>query len=425
MIKKNFQKYFAGAFFLNVPLVINTIIALITLPIILTNLPIVDYGKWQFMLILQMWISAFSAKNITAASKRGISKGLNGTFLYGILARLKLLLPVGILVLGISFYLKITRKEFFSVLLAVIGLYLIFGYLFQKSFFEFLIAKKRFKEWSFWKILFSIISLTGSTLIAFYTKNVIYFAIFQLGSISILSWIVILPLFKKEKIIESYKKGEIDKECVYYGLKLVPVDLISTAAGKLSHFIIGTYFGFANLAVFSVANKLRDKNAGIIKSIHPLFYADFTKIERKKLVKIINRYLLKIGIMGFLLTFGFIVVGCFYIKIFLPDSYYQATIYFAILSLGLPPVALSIILHTILESHLRYKELSVVRVFPNLVKIILIIIFGYLWQMIGVSIALALNGWVSFGFYYLLTIKKDIVIGIVKGFPLLKKLSKF
>lgn len=423
---KNFiKKYSTGAFFLNTPLVINTIIALITLPIVLANLPIADYGKWQFVLALQIWISAFSATNITTASKRGIAKGLNGTFLYGILARLKLLLLAGILVLGISFYLKIVGKEIFSILLAIIGLYLIFGYLFQVSFYEFIIAKKKFREWSFWQILFSVISVTGSTLIAFYTKNVIYFAIFQLGSISILSWIAILSLLRKEKIIESYKKGEIDKDCVRYGLKLIPFDLFSITAGKFSYFIIGSFFGFSSLAIFSVANKLRDRCAGVIKSARPLLYADFTKIERKELIKIINRYLTKIGMMGFLLTFGFISVSWFYIKIFLPDSYYQAFIYFVILSLGLPPGVLAIILHTILESHLRYKELSVVQVIPNLVKIILIITFGYLWQIIGICIALTISGWVSFGFYYILTVKKDLVIGFVRGFPLLKRLSNF
>lgn len=425
MIKRFFQKYSTATFFLNAPLVIKMLIALITFPIVLANLPIADFGKWQFVIALQAWVLSFSAANITLASKRGIAKELNGTFFYAFLARLKLLLPVGILVLCTSFYLKIVVKDIFSILLTIVGLYLIFGYLFQTSFYEFLIAKKRFKEWCFWQIFITSISVIGSAIIAYFTKNIIHFISFQLGSTTLLSWIAWLRIVKGENLIESYKKGEIDKECVPYGLKLIPISIISITAGKLSHFIIGPFFGFTDLAIFSVVNNLKDKCAGIIKSSHPLLYADFAKIERKKLIKIINLYLIKIGIMGLLLTFGFIGVSWFYIIFFLPETFHKAIVYFAILSLGLSPGLSSMVLHVVLESHLRYKELSVVQVVSNLVKIILIITFGYLWQIIGICIALTISGWVSFGFYYLLTVKKDFVVVNIKRFSFLKKLSNF
>lgn len=425
MMKKIIKKYFKGTFFLNVPLIINTIIALSTLPIILRSLPITDYGKWQFVLALQVWVSVFSASNITTASKKGIAQGLNGTLLYGFLIRFKLFIPINITILSIALYFKLTGERIFSILLVIIGLYLIFGYLFQVSFYEFLIAKKRFKEWCFWQVLISFISMVGSTIIAYYTKSIIYFALFQLGSISIISLIAFLLLLRRGKIIESYNNGEFDKECVAYGLKLIPADLISITAVKISHFGIGLFLGFSNLSIFSVANKLRDKFASVIKSIRPLVYADFAKAKRKELIKIVNSYLLKMGGIATVLTLGFVCAGWFYIKYFLPETFHQAIIYFAILALGLPPGSMAIVLHTVLESHLRYKELTIVGIISNLLKIILILIFGYFWEIIGICIAIAASGWISFGFYYLLTIKKDFVVVNIKRFPFLEKLSNF
>lgn len=425
MTKKILKKYLTDGFFLNAPIVITTVFALVTLPIALTNLPIADYGKFQFVLALQAWLLALAAGNITAASKRGIAQGLNGTFLYAFLARIKLLVPAGILMLVTALYFKISGKEVFSILFTIIGLYLIFGYLFHISFYEFLIAQKRFKELCFWQILISFVSMVGSATIAYFTSNIFYYALFQLWSVGILGCIAWFWIVKKERLIASYKKGEIEKECAPYGLKLIPVALISITAGRLSLFIIGSFFGFANLAVFSVANKLRDKCAGIIKSVHPLLYADFAKLEREELIKVINPYLLKIGCLGVLLTFAFLGMVWFYVVFFLPQIFHQAILFFAILVLGLPVGILTIILHTILESHLRHKELTVIGIIPNLIRIALILVFGYFWQIIGICIALAISGWISFGFYYFLTIRKELTIRMVEKYPLLKRAFSF
>ena len=153
----------------------------------------------------------------------------------------------------------------------------------SNDFYTFLIANKKFRKWCFWQILFSFVSMVGSAIVACLTKNIVFFALFQLGSITILSWIGWFWIVKKEKLIEGYKKGEVDEECVLYGLKLILVDLVSMTAGKISHLIIGPFFGFSNLAIFSIANKLRDKCAGVMKSVRLLLYADFAKKERKEL----------------------------------------------------------------------------------------------------------------------------------------------
>lgn len=423
MIKKLFQKYFSGTFFLNAPLVINTVVALVAFPIILTNLPVAAYGKWQFVLALQFWVLSISGSHITLASKKGIAQGLDGTFFYAFLARLKLLIPLSFIILVAAFYLKSLEYPTFSILSVIIGFYLIFGYLFQTSFYEFLVAKKRFKERCFWQILIPLISIVGSALVAYLTKNIIYFVVFQLGSTTILSWIAILLLLKKERIIESYRRGEVDKECVPYGLKLIPANLVYVTAYLVSHFIIGPFFGFANLAIFSVANKLKEKFASITKNFYPLIYADFAKREKDELIKMIKFHLIKVGSFGIILVSVFIFTGWFYIKFFLPKGYQQATVYLAILALGLIPGVLTIVLHTILESHFCYKELTVINIIPSLLRIVLVLIFGYLWRIIGICFALAVTNWITFGFYYLLTIKEKYVTKFIERHRFIRNLA--
>ncbi len=414
---------FTGGFFLNSPFVVNATITLVTLPIVLANLSIDHYGKWQFVLALETWLAVLTAANITLSSKKGIAQNLNGTFLHAFLFRLKLLVPVGIIVLGIAFSLRISGNNVFSSLLMILGLYLIFGYLFQISFYEFLIAKKRFKEWCLWQAIISFVAIVGSAIVALTTKNIVYFALFQLGSISVLGWIAWLIIVRRENLIDSYRKGEVDKGCVPFGLKLIPVGLITITANKLSHFLIGPFFGFANLAVFSLADNLRNKSSSVMKSARPLLYADFAQIESKALMRLINIRLLKVGILSVLLTIVIIFIGWAYIQFFLPQTFHQAIIYFAILAIGLPAAALAIILHTALESHLHYKELSLVGIVSSALKILLILILGYFWQIIGVCIGLAISAWITFIFYYFLTIRKDLAIGVIGRFHLFDKFS--
>jgi len=414
-----------SSFFLNMPIIINVIIVGFTLPFILSSIPIQEYGKYQFILALQAWLSHLTGNNITSASKRGISKGLNGTLFYALRIRFRFLLISIIIVVGIMLYCLLSRMYILMILLAISHLYLLSGYLFQVGLCEYLVAKKRFKEWSFWQIVVSIISIVGATWIALSTKNVICYATFQLGSASFISLIALYILAKKEDLFRSYKRNEIDKSCVLYGLKLIPVDLIGITAVKISHFIIGSVFGFTNLAVFSVAMKMRDKCAGVIKSVRSLLYADFAKKKRSALKKMYHSHLLKITILGVILTCVFIIVAKFYITSYLPLDFTTTFQYFIILSFGFPAVMLSIVLHTLLESHLRYKELVVVGIIPNVTKILLILSVGYVWKIKGICFAWTISNWCIFIFYYYLTINTNFVRKMISKYKLLQKLSNF
>ena len=60
MINKFIQRHFTGTLYLNAPPAINTAIGLVTLPIILAALSTTDYGKWQFVLAIQLWVTAIT-----------------------------------------------------------------------------------------------------------------------------------------------------------------------------------------------------------------------------------------------------------------------------------------------------------------------------------------------------------------------------
>ncbi len=423
---KNFIKilihtYLIDSFYLTFPPVVGILISLATLPIILANLPVNDYGTFQFVLALQIWLITISGKNITAGAKRGIARGLNGTFLLAFFSRLKLLVAIGLISCGISFFIYNFGLTTLALLLLIVSIFLILGYPFQISYITFFVAKKQFKIMVIWQVITLSIVPIVSALTAFFTHNIIKFAIIQLGVTALIGWLGWGWVVKKNKLIFAYKKREIDKECVSYGLKLVPADLITVTAAKISHFIIGPFLGFENLALFSVANNLRNKFAGFMKQARPLLYSDFAKNDKDKLINTLKSKIKYIVIVSFIISLACITAGYLYIKLFLPTSYQTAIIYFFILSLGLPVIIFQIIMHTILETNFRYKELMALAILPNLIKIVLILGLGVAFKIIGICWGIVIGGWLNFILYYVLTLRREKVVKFLNNHPLVRK----
>jgi O-antigen/teichoic acid export membrane protein len=405
--KKLIEKYFVDSFFLNFPRFIVILVELATIPITLANLSIKDFGFFSFVLALQLWITTLTAGHITAASKRGISRGLEGTFLFAFFVRLKILLVVGLIVFIVSFLLYLLIPGTLFLLIIIMAIFLIFGYLPQVSYGIFLIAKKKFKKSAIWQILLPVSTSLAFTLSAFLTHNILICTIVYFGSITFISWLGFLHLVFKNNLFSAYKKNKIDRECVPYGLKLIPASLVQQTSSQITNFIIGPFFGFANLAIFSVAFGLLDKFRGFTKTLDNLFYADFARSNQDKLIKKIKSKLGQGIFISIILTLFCVFLGFTYIHFFLPESYQQTKTYFLILSFSLPAVILESILATVLMANLRHKELTISLILPNLIKIILIFISGILFKIIGICWAVVLGAWISLAFYYSLTISKS------------------
>lgn len=418
------KKYLLNSFFLILPMIVNILVSLVVLPIILKYLPAEDYGKFQFILALQIWLVVLTGGYITTGAKRGIAKGLDGTFIYAFLARLKLLIIIGVLGLIISYFLYIIGLITLSILLITMCFFLVFGYLPQASYAEFFIAKKKFRGLAIWKTIIPVLTLIVSSTVVFLTQNILLFAITWFGSITIMSWIAWLYIVKKYKLLSAYRRAEIDEGCVFYGKKLIPAEIILATTNKLASFIIGPFFGFANLAIFSIAQRLIEKLRGFMKISYNLFYSEFARADQRKLAKKLKSRLLMILIVSTIFALTCVVAGCFYIYLFLPKMYNSSITYFLILSSGLPVTILNVLMRLMLEANFRYKELTALIVLPNLIKLLLVLALGFIFKMNGICWAIALGEWINFLFYYLLTFKRELMLKFVHNHSWIEELVR-
>ncbi len=386
---------------------INIGVAVLTLPIILTSLPISEYGQWQFILALQSWGLVISAQQITGGSKRGLALGQDGTFFYALFKRGKLLLLSSLLFILLALYFYKTDRMTLSSLSGLSAIYLFSNILIQTCIAEYFVAKKAFSAWGFWEILSSPVARIGSSLVAFLTHSVVFFVLFQIIFASSISLVALCILISKSGLWQQYRLKNYDVACVKYGLRFLPIDLLGAISNRMVEVLIGVFFGFSSLAFFSVARELRNQVANILKMVSPLLYGDFVKQPIEKLTEGIRKRLPQMIVASSLLALVGVGLGIVYILFFLPDSFHASLNLFLILSLAFPIGIPTILLHTILDAHFRYKAIAAATVIPNIIEIILVALLGWIWGIIGMTSAITIFGFISFLFYYLTTVKRE------------------
>lgn len=403
-----FKKYFTKSVFLLLPQAIAVPVGLITLPIVLNSLPIKDYGQYQFVLAIFAWLMALTGSHITRGARRAIAIDNQNEFLYGIFFRLKIAACVnliGLLISGILyFYFKL---NLLAALLTIAFIFYLGGAITNTSFTSYMVAKKRFSQKAKWDILSQLLITVTSTAVAYVTKNIIWFAIAQFGITALASLVGLIYLIYKDGLLQKYQTQDISKESIAYGLNLMPAHIISLTASKISSFIIGPFLGSANLAIFSVANNLNNNLTSIIKAANPLLYSDFATQNKNELIKVIENKLRLLVTISLIFTLFAVSFSYFYIKIFLPEIYHPAILYLFIIALALPATSLSLIFQTFMESHLLSKKINQSVITIDLIKIGLILAFGYLWSITGICVAIAVSGWIGFIINYKLVFKTD------------------
>ncbi len=374
--------------------VITVCIQLVVMPLLVQFLTPSEFGIFQFSQSIINWVAVFSIGNATLAAKKGMVENKNGTILYAFLYRFKFMVVLCILCFGAAGVFFFLGKPILPMLSVIVGLFLLFGYLPQVSFPQMYIAKENFGLFVFWQSLAIFVSQAFTLWVAFATKNVTLVMFAQYASMALICIFAFLWGLKKYHCIAAYKKGEIDRDCVPYGKKLVPVEIIQGTAGTIHNFIIGPLFGFATLAVFSIATRIDVLFRSLIASGYYLLYADFAKAEIKDLRHHFKQKLFFLFFSSVLFSLGLFFVSWVYIIKFLPASYNAAILYTGILVCGLPALVLQSIMQGILEAKLKAEDLRFATLSSQVLRILFLLVGGF-FGIMGIAISLTVSAWVS------------------------------
>lgn len=388
------RKYAKSSVVLLFPQILGAGLQLFTLPFFVSHLSPDDFGLWQFTQAILLAFTIFSCSHVSQGSKRGLGQNKNGTIWYASIFRFKWIAVLSFLGFVLASIFWIREQETLSILTCVISGFLLLGFLPQVTFPEIFIAKREFGRYAFFQSLVFIFSQVVPLLALFITPNIIWIVLSQYLTLALLSLLACVMAFIRHHVFASYKKGEIDKDVIPYGKKLVPAEIIQGIAGSLHNFIIGPFFGFANLAVFSVAGKLDGLFRTTVSSLYHVLYADFVAVDRAHLVQVLKKKLFFLVLGACIISAGLLALAVVYIQTFLPIDYGQAVWYMSILALGLPAVLVQIIFQTALETRLESENLRRATFISQGIRIALVFLGGF-FGVFGVCFAIALSSWVG------------------------------
>ncbi|MBI4435781.1 hypothetical protein HY630_03855, partial [Candidatus Uhrbacteria bacterium] len=336
-----------------------------------------------------------------------IALGQDGTFFFALFTRAKWLLISAALFFSLAIYFQTTDRSTFALLAGLSAFYLFTNILIQTSIGEYLIAKKDFVRYAIWTTLSSPVARIGSSIVVVYTQSIVLFVLFQIGFATLISLLALTALVKNRALWKHYTHRNYDASCVTFGIRSLPTDILGAISNRLVEILIGIFFGVTSLAYFSVARDLRNQIANFMKIVLPLFYADFVKQPIDVLTQRVRKHLPRMIATSIGLGVAGLGLGVIYIFFFLPSEFQSAIPFLLILGLSFPIGLPTIMFNTILQSHLRYRALAMATLIPNAIEIVLVIILGLIWGILGMTVAIALFGYVSFVFFYLATIKRE------------------
>lgn len=404
-------------FFLNFHQVINISSTVIILPILLYSLTPESYGLWQYVLTFQAFALIFTASQTTSASKRGLTMKKMGTFYFALIKRAQLALIPSVIFLFASGIFYVQRTYILSVLLLVSIFYLYINSILIFALSEYFIATEQFKKWSSWQIVSGSLPLILSGAVAFFSRSILSYAVFYVVCSTIVSGYELVVLTRKKGLWAAYKRNEIDTSCFTYGIRSIPNGTIGAISLKIVDVIIANAFGYTELAIFSVAQKIRNVIASVLKTIGPLVYSKFAKQQMEWGKKTIKRALTVSFLAGIGMSFLAVFVSVVYIELFLPAFYRPAILYMFILSSAIPFVIPITLLYTFLDSHMRFKAIMFATIIPDSLKIVLVCLFGYVFGIAGMVVALAIHTLLSFFFFLIAVYKKEQVTQLMERIP--------
>jgi|GEM_PF-5150236 len=408
-LKKIVSRFFGSYILLNIPKLVGLSISLLTLPIIISAIQLKEYGMVQFTFAIGAVVSTIAGTRISIAAKHDLVNNKDWAFLHCFIKRWQIFSLPGLALLFLLVYLldlaPNPENQKLITTTMIIVIYALFGNIFESSYFEYLVAKEKFRQWMVAQSIFISVPLFISALTAYiFHDTILFVATFILAQFAIIVslWI---HLVIREQLYKKYKNSSADNRCLSYGLVMTMSDIVAILSDRAIVLLSAPLFGYGPTAVLSVSQKMRDGSAGLIKSISPLVYAPMVTIQKEQLKAYIKKYGAATLMLGICFTGIIAIAGTIYISFFLPLEVRPAITYFLIMISPFPLGIIGIIMHTFLDSHLESRKLITLGIIANTLSIGVILAMGALFGVIGLPIALAIDGFVVFLSYYIVVHK--------------------
>ncbi len=372
------SRYGRSSFLIVVPMILRILVALFSYSLLLRIVSADEFGRYQYVLAIQGWLAVFCGTRIMAASKREIVLGHEGAAVAGLIGRL--FLSSAIVVVSVFVWrLRMGSRDVFLEALFATSLFQILLVDSIASFCrEYFIAREAFGRACIAESSALLLSAAASLYAAWLHRNILHYFVWLVATNCMLWLVVGGALMFRRNLLAGFLDDAYDVEFVRYGLRWVPLSMLGGFASSFSRMLTAWLFGYASLASFAVAMKVRDASTAVMKQLRLVFYSRFVTESPERMKVVLRRNLLKIFGVGLIWGVATSLAGACYVYWGLPARYHVVLKYVLILALSFPPAFLVLLIAAYLDARLEFHRLARLQIAISVLHIFLVAAAGLL-----------------------------------------------
>jgi O-antigen/teichoic acid export membrane protein len=197
------------------------------------------------------------------------------------------------------------------------------------------------------------------------------------------------------------QKLKQDPEALRYGKHLSLVSILSTLSANLDKILLFQSLGAVQLAIYTFANAPVQQVKGLSKGIPTLVVPKIANKTIEEIGQTIKKRLVFLFLLGLTLSFVYIALAPFFFRLVFP-RYLDAILFSQILSLSM-----AVILPQMFLQSIRYAKLTSIplrihyklQIFSNSSSILLLLLLGIPFGLMGVTIARVIGSVIVFFIY--------------------------
>lgn len=340
-------------------------------------LPPEVYGEYLF---IGSWISVFSITGLVGMYKalsQAVAQGYEGTLFPIVIKKATWsLLGVGGMI-ATSFFYADSQPSVAHALLVMAPIVPFFytGPIWQ----AFLEGKQRFSTVAY--ILVGIVAVkTGVILTAIFSYEMtsLYLLLANIGVDTLFHTIMLIYLLKK------VPRKKVDESAPGYGIFISALNILIKIGEYLDALILGTFLGPVQLAIYGYAKFVPESIIVLMKSVENVLFPRMSIHSFKDITKKIKKVMPLLLAVNILVVIVAIILTPWVMQVAFDNRYNASIVPAQIITLGLLIAPFEFLYHQLILAHRQKKALTVVNIAKPTIKIVLTILFFYLWGFIGI-----------------------------------------
>jgi O-antigen/teichoic acid export membrane protein len=376
--------YFAsGSFWQTFGQISSNLLALILVIVFANFLPKETYGTYRYLISLAGILNVFTLTGMSQAVTQAVSLGREEVLRRSVRYQLKwnLILMLASWSLGAYYFFHANFAYAGALLVLSLATPLTAA---LNTYGPYLAGKREFRLNNIFSLFSTLIYVLGMLGAIFWSGEVIWLIVAYAATTTLANLIFyFLTLWMFRPPLGS---AESSRDVLKYGRHLTYINLMTPVVGQLDSVILNHFWGAVPLAVYSIATAIPNRAVPFVKS-----WVDvgFPKIANKSGEEIDATLYRRIGqgfLFGAVCAVGYIVVAPFAFALLLPQ-YDDAVIYTQLLSIMFLFSTSNRYLGNLLTAHKMSREILVVSVVQNVLRLIYFIVLGIWGGIMGLVIA--------------------------------------